>query len=182
MKDKGWTFCCQSTCKDRNRLLYETFIYSIPPLHLLFKEEFALLTVLDEPQLAIWLRGCDKEKTIYSKKFNIRIYIRKWDKGINWKKRWCCWQGKRRTRKFEQTGVEGFQRWGHSLDREVLMKGTVQLHYGYCRIQCFWSLTHRETKSCNILSYIALILNIMKVRYLIPFGLFSQIYLFSTGE
>ena len=31
---------------------------------------------------------------------------------------------------------------------EGLMKDTTQLHYGMCRSQCFWSLTHTEVK-CN---------------------------------
>ncbi len=41
-----------------------------------------------------------------------------------------------------QTGGVEFERLGQVEDREVLVKDAIELHYGKCRIQCFWSLTH----------------------------------------
>lgn len=45
-----------------------------------------------------------------------------------------------------------FERHGHLLEREGLMKDAIRLHCGECRIQGFWSLTHtRDTKYLNFI-------------------------------
>ena len=79
----------------RRKLAWGSYSY-IAILDILNKDEFAFLTVLDEPWVVIhiiWLRGCNKEKTMLEK-ITRRIYIRKIE-------RWCFWPEKRKTRKFE---------------------------------------------------------------------------------
>lgn len=41
-----------------------------------------------------------------------------------------------------QTGVVGFEKYGHIPGRKGLMKDSNKLHYGNCRIQYFLSLTN----------------------------------------
>ncbi len=36
-----------------------------------------------------------------------------------------------------------FERCGHSLGNKGLSKDALEWHYGNCRVQCFWYLTHR---------------------------------------
>ncbi len=46
-----------------------------------------------------------------------------------------------------QTGGVEFERSGHLQGGEGLMKEAINLHYGICRIQCFWSLIFASAAS-----------------------------------